>query len=87
MIKVIKIIKDENEGRIKVYFEKGKKEGSFVYSFFGNEIEEKGIDDCKYDEGDGEDICQEIQEWVNKNIEARITIRILTEKEKVVKSI
>jgi len=59
--------------KIGVHFTKNGKKGYFTYIFLGDE-DTSGIDECDYDEGNEEDIYQDIHDWVNENIKSEINV-------------
>lgn len=64
---VTNIRRDDYAGHpaVIIYFEKNGKEGVCTYTLYG---EDSGIEECDYNESDGEDIYGEIHEWIEEHL-------------------
>lgn len=58
---------------IRVDFIKNGKKAHFIYNFIGDE-NTYGIQECNYDEEDGEDVYQDIHDWVDEHIKFEVNM-------------
>lgn len=69
-----KDIDGNGECYVEIKFVKNGKEGNCYYYLTGYDAPR--IEDCDYEEKDGEDIFGEIQNWIGKNLTYSIVVKV-----------